>query len=233
MRHIAPLIIAAALAVPTWASAAVDLSLEFTGIAGETASGTVSPYFDIPATTSFAGQPVDIHLSIAGEVGSLYVSSFTASWSDQTYALPFLTHLGGTGFPDSADINAIGFLSTVDLNANGGSIHIVPTFGYVSNTDGDASLDLSFTYSTPHDPFGTFTDNAATGAGAFDDFLTFLIDPTIGPYDADSAGPFSITSVSQTANAVPEPTTWMLLVLGAGGLGLALRRARSAAAQTA
>jgi hypothetical protein len=229
LRPLAPLILAAALTVPTWASAAVDLSMEFKGVAGDTASGTVSPYLTAGGITSFAGEPVDITVSIAGELGDLYVSGFTASWSDRTYALPFLTHLDGAGFPNTPEnIDAFGFFSTVSLDANGGSIHIIPTSGYVSAVDGDASLDFSFTYSTPQDPLGSFTDNAATGSGTFDDFLTFLIDPVIGPYDADSAGPFTISSVSQTAIAVPEPSTWAILLLGAAGTGLALRRARRA-----
>jgi hypothetical protein len=226
------MILAAALVLPGAAAAAVDLSLEFTGVATDPAFGEVMPYLISGGTTSFAGQPVDIHLLIAGAPANPYVSNFTITWSDQTYSLPFITGDAGDGFVNEPENDMLfGFYSAVTLGPDGGSIHIFPTNGYLAATDGDFDLDFSFAYSTPQDPLGSFTDNGLTGSGTFDDFKTFLISEQIGPYDAESTGPFTLSGVVQTAAPVPEPATWLAMLAGFAAMGaLARNRGRSRAA---
>jgi hypothetical protein len=216
---------AAALVVPAWASANPDRLIDFRGIVSTGSAGRVLIDTTFTEeTTNFDGQPVDLSIVVSGDPGAYFVSSFTASWSNATYAFPFITHEAGDGFViDPANDGLFGFYSTVDLNSLGGSISIFPTNGYIATTDGDFELTFNFTYSTAQDPFGNFTDNGLTGGGTFDDFKTFLIDPAIGPYDPESLGDFALTGVTQRVVGVPEPSAWALMLLGVASLGVALR----------
>jgi hypothetical protein len=220
---------AAALVVPAWASASPDRILDFSGVVSPGSLGDILiDSSGAEVTTNFDGQPVDLAMTVSGDPGAYYVSSFTASWSNSTYAYPFITHDGGTGLVNEpANDFVFGFYSTVDLNSLGGSIHIFPTSGYIGITDGDFELTFNFTYSTPHAPFGNFSDSGLTGGGTFDDFKTFLIDPVIGPYDPESFGGFTLTGVTQRVVGVPEPSSWALMLLGMTSLGVSLRARRS------
>lgn len=222
---------AAILAFPAYAHA-VDLSMSFTGVVSPGSVGTVFPYDPSVSAppTSFDGQPVNISLSISGTPGDLYVSGFSASWSNQPHTLPYITSWGGPGFPNDPSNDSLqGFFSSVSLTSTGGSISLAPTSGFISFTDSNFGLSLNYTFSTPHDPFSSFTDNGLSGGGTFGGFKTFVFDAAIGPYDAGSHGDFTLGGVTQVG--VPEPAAWALMLAGFGGVGAAMRaRRRSLAA---
>jgi hypothetical protein len=223
MKLVECLAAAAVLLAPAGAQAAVNLSLNFTGVASTGAGGSVFPYAQgYPDFTSFAGEPVSISMSIVGTPADPYVQSFSVNWSSQSYSEPFITSWSGTGYPnDPLYDSALGYMSTVNLNSAGGSIHVFPTFGFIAFTD--ASFDLNFSYAKGA-PF--------SGSGSTSAFLTFVIDPNIGAYDASANVPFTLTSMTQSGS-VPEPSTWLMLLLGSGALGLALRARRSRLASKA
>jgi hypothetical protein len=219
------LAIAALLACPAYAHAVI---LSFSGVVSPGSVGTVHAYDPSVPTppTSFDGDPVGVTISIAGPPNALYVDYFSIFWSIPPEPLPYIINWSGSGFPNApGNENLIGFFSTVSLTNTGGSVFITPTSGFIASTDSDFNLSVNFTYGAPHDPFSTFVDNGTTGGGDFDGFKTFVIDPTIGPYDAFSQGDFTITGFSQ--RGLPEPATWALMLAGFGGIGAAMRARRS------
>ena len=88
----------------------------------------------------------------------------------------------------------------------------VDTLGYgVHNGFDDATYDFSYTFA----PTGTstqiaFTSNDNEGVG--NEF-----------YGIDNV---SVTGVQSAVSAAPEPSTWLLMFAGIGGIGLMLRRAK-------
>lgn len=58
--------------------------------------------------------------------------------------------------------------------------------------------------------------------GGFHDRRT--IDPWLGTFEYRAQGTFAVEKLTVTSGAVPEPTTWSLLILGFGAVGAALRR---------
>jgi hypothetical protein len=219
-----PLVLATTLALPATAQAG-HLTLDFTGVVSDGATGRIFPYGDMePGLTSFAGEPMLISLSVAQGASGDYVDAFTASWSDQTYALPYIRERSGGGLEQTEENeSAIAFFSFVTLTDTGGHIRIFPTPEFHAATDADFTLDFAFTYSSPHDPNASFVDNAIAGGGNFDASLNFVF-ADFGPYDALSSGDFTLSSVTQTV--VPEPALWAVMILGFGGAGMALRRRR-------
>ncbi|HEY2049004.1 MAG TPA: PEP-CTERM sorting domain-containing protein [Caulobacteraceae bacterium] len=214
--------VVAALALGSSAAQAVEVSMAFTGVVSPGSSGGVFPYGSEPLSTSFDGQPVQISLTIAGEPGALYVSGFSMSWSQASYSAPFITGWSGPGLPQSPDNDlSVAFYSNVSLGADGGSIQVFPTDGFLAATDADFDLDFSYSFSQPQNPYGAFTDSGLTGSGSFGADEIFLSDPILGNYDASSSGQFSLSRLAQTI--VPEPSTWAMLVLGACLVGLARR----------
>lgn len=229
LTHFRVVAIAAVLACPAYAHA-VNLSLTFTGTVSPGSTGDVFPFDQniSPGQTNFDGQPVTISMSIVGSPGNLNVSSFSAQWSNQTYALPFTTSWSGVGLPNAPENDFVpGFFSTVSLDSNGGSITIFPDAGYVGLTDSDLNLSLNFAYSGPHNPFSTFVDNGLTGGGNTNSYLNAGLSPLIdSPYDASTNLDFILSGVS-LADAAPEPGTWAMLVIGLAALGGVVRRRRA------
>jgi hypothetical protein len=77
---------------------------------------------------------------------------------------------------------------------------------------------------------GTADFLGVTATGTFN-WLGF--DPTPGIFSFSAQGT-NVTSFSLSAQAVPEPATWALMLLGFGGIGFAMRRrAKPALAQIA
>jgi hypothetical protein len=75
-------------------------------------------------------------------------------------------------------------------------------------------------------------DSSCTGPVAGTCLITFPDAPVIG-IQTDS-GSVLLTAVSATAGAVPEPSTWAMLMLGFAGLGfVAYRKARPTSALAA
>jgi hypothetical protein len=66
----------------------------------------------------------------------------------------------------------------------------------------------------------TFLNVSASGIFNWSGF-----DPTPGVFQFSAQGS-NVTSFSLSAQAVPEPATWALMLLGFGGIGLAMRRRR-------
>jgi hypothetical protein len=221
--------VATALLAPSSASASSTLSLSFTGAASSGFVGDVFEYLDAsPPPVSFQGQPVTIGVDVAGLGATPFITQFSVSWSNQTYAFPYLTHAAGAGeLENGSNDTDVTFFSTVALSDSGGSISIVPSEGYIATFDGDFDLNLTYATTGSHPVGSTFTDGA-TGSGTISAAVTFNFDPTIGPFDADSSGGFTVDSV--TAAAVPEPGAWMLLIAGFGGVGGVLRGRRRRAA---
>lgn len=217
------LLAAAALALPAGAHAATHLDMSFSGVVVDGAQGRVSPYLDTPVSTSFAGQPMTLSLSMINDNGNVYVDGFSAQWSQETYIAPFTKSWSGAGLPmDPLNDWAIAFYSTVSLTDAGGSIHIFPTFGFIAATDSDFDLTIDYSLDHQHNAFGSFSDGL-TGGGRFDSYLTFVFDPDIGPYDASSTGNFALSRIIQTSS-VPEPSTWAMLTLGFVAVAVAARK---------
>jgi hypothetical protein len=89
---------------------------------------------------------------------------------------------------------------------------------------------------TPGNLIHTFTNTATTTVDAFsDDFVGIVSDS--GPFSMTEQAVFTLTPFGQLINrgqteiklAVPEPSTWAMMLLGFAGLGYAgFRKARSA-----
>jgi hypothetical protein len=221
----AVIIAAAALAACTQSAA---LTLEFKGTALAGSQGYVSP--DEPSyvpTVSFVGNPVDISVTLANSPDGLYVSGYTETWSTGSYDFPYILSAGSTGYPDD-DIYffAVGVQSAVTVGASGGAIDVSSTYGYDSETDGDLSLKLNYTLSSPHGSTSSFTDNSASGGGSSDAYVNGDYDPRVGLYDADSSLAFSLSSVTQIGD-IPEPATWAMMLIGFCAIGGATRSRRS------
>jgi len=214
-------------AAPVGAQAAQTLSLSFTGVtAGITSS--VSPNLSFPSTSTatFAG-PVTIDLSIADYLADPYVSDFSIHWWPAA-APPFTTGWSATGSPSSVDsFTNKTFFSTVDLSETGGSIHIVPSVGYVGYFDGEFILDIDYTLLFPHPLTSSYATDLVGGVGSVNFSLNQEYDPSVGYYDGGGGGRFQITGVTAVASpGVPEPAVWALMVVGFFSLGLALRAQR-------
>jgi hypothetical protein len=232
-KLLATLVFGVMAAVPLSAAAATSLALDFKGTVSPASSGDVFIYnpFD-NEITSFDAQPVDLSMTIMDDVNGPYVSTFALTWSNQTYALPYITSWSGTGFSnDPAYIYAIGNQSTVNVGSSGGSIAIGSTLGYDAAYDGGIEFSVNYALSSPHGSSASFTDNGVVGGGRIEASVNQSYDPSIGEYDAQSYLHFTLTSVSQVASGAPEPTEWALLALGFGAVGTVARR-RTRTSQT-
>ena len=215
---LAGLAFAAALAGPMAAQASASLSLTFTGLALSGSGAGVSPYGGGGGSISLAGEPVTISMTIAGPPDALYVSGFSASWSGQTYALPYPVAGGGTGYPkDGLYDSAFGFMSSVSLTPAGGSISLFPTSGYIATTDGDFDLSVNFVYGSPFR-----LASGVTGGGAISAYVSESYRPDLGPYDASANLTYALTGLTR-AGAIPEPSAWALMLIGVAGIGGACR----------
>lgn len=94
-------------------------------------------------------------------------------------------------------------------------------FGVIS----DAAADYGYTY-----PPITVSQNGLTATGVNSNYANYASPSFAG----DAAASINLVLLgSQAGGAVPEPATWMMLILGFGAVGFAVRKAKRRTAQFA
>jgi hypothetical protein len=177
----------------------LSFSGTYAGVDAENQSGAVS-----------VSGPGTVVLNIADYTGaSPYVADFSMSG-------PF-AYGNVTEAPNPEDDWVPHLFSTASLTPTGGVIDIFSNMGWTAVYDGSFALHIAYTLSSPHPLTDSFTDDAVTASASYDWFGTFP--------DFDRYGTYAFTSVTAV---VPEPSTWALMLLGVGGLGLVLRSGRAA-----
>ena len=109
-----------------------------------------------------------------------------------------------------------------------GSFTVVPQF---SENFSDAQLELfsgtpaNFSSATALD-LVDFNPSKKDEARTLADILNpgnYFVQATVTVPKGDT-GPFTVAATVKSISKAPEPSTWLLMMLGVGGLGLALRR---------
>jgi len=126
----------------------------------------------------------------------------------------------GTGafsssFCNNGACGTINDIASLALGAQALSPFYVLTNGVTFSLTNISFIDRSVAGILSFKGSGTFTGNIG-GVG---------FDPTPGIFSFSAQGG-NLTSFSATTTAVPEPATWALMLLGFGGIGMAMRRRR-------
>lgn len=196
---------AAAMALPAAAHAAVTLS--------SVTPGSV-PYAGPTPTFDFeSAAPVSGGLVTTGSVDTVRAQPFGSTgnyWTvGPTDGSPGIMNLAGFG-----DIFNISFLwGSVD------------TYNFIDFLDGDGNVIATFTGSDIFNPAnGSQTDPNLNPVVRFDvtgdhvaSLTSLRLRSTTNAFETDN---FAI-------NAVPEPATWAMMLLGFGAIGFGMRRRRS------
>lgn len=99
------------------------------------------------------------------------------------------------------------------------------------------SIDLADLYNAPASGRIALSWTTTSGSGSQSLMLdsakglqTFTLNlADVTSFTLEQGGPyFQLDNVNFSIAAVPEPSTWMMMLLGVGGIGMALRRRRSA-----
>ena len=177
----------------------------------------------VSASATFDDQNLYLSATMAGAIGST-VDGFYVWGLDTGSGIPFFQNLHNSDPLHQPDIgNGVIFDTFIILNPNGtGSVHYFS--GAPTNTlsasaigiDGDvlsAAIPLSMLHLT-------------NGFGVGD--IGANIWPRITGFDNTHVSDFAPNDRNfQASAAVPEPASWALMIMGFGGLGVALRRRRS------
>jgi len=194
------------------------------------------------ATPASAGIFIGVSIN-GGPITQVATDGSTGSVNYNTTTNGFFFNTNGTGFPlllqpslltQSVNIGQTGnggtlsiYITQTDLSALSGSL--ASTF--TSNTITNASVVLSSYYSTANALFGgtLLQSSSFSGTGTFAGVNpltlnlpfseTVRYDLTFGPGSGNFNGTANLTMV-----AVPEPTTWAMMMLGFVGLGYTVRR---------
>jgi PEP-CTERM motif len=214
-----------------WAPSANALSI--------TINGGESPTFPPTFTTLASGSgPLSLPPTMCcGAADSFRVSA-------EAIGTPPLT--SGSLSTDTIDVNSsaagtlIIWVTETGLTSPLGEVKF--TSGLTSNLlEGAISSVVLSTFVSPTDgvspPNGTPLDTATfTGLGT--ETLSTVDNPGVGPYSlqevfmihATGAGDTNL-SIDLTSSVIPEPSTWAMMLLGFGGLGIAGYRRRGALAR--
>jgi PEP-CTERM motif len=173
------------------------------------------------------------------------VAPFTAPTgvsSTRTYTGPVEVLVSGTGFSFASNINDAFYLTATQTGLAGNFYHLgiglpAEPLAPGNNTRGAERL-ISFIDGVGAVSAGTIpayasnnTYNFVIESGAFFKFLSFgVLDGNF----ADNGGQYNITlwQLAPNAGAVPEPGTWIMMMVGFGAVGFATRwrKAKSAVA---
>lgn len=195
------------------------------------------------ATPASAGIFIGVSYN-GGPITQVATDSGTGSVNYNIVSNGIFFNTNGTGFPlllqpslltQSVNIGQAGgtggtfsiYITQTDLNALSGAL----TSTFTSNTISNATVALSTYYSAANTLFGgtLLQSSSFTGTGTFAGVNavalnlpfseTVRYDITFGPGGGNFNGTANLTSL-----AVPEPTTWGMMILGFVGLGYAVRR---------
>jgi hypothetical protein len=210
---------AAALVVPAYAHATIDLSMVFRG---QVTSPSIACADKAGAQKCLdvTGSTVRIEMLVHPAKGSTpaYVQYaqfyFTGVPGQPLDFMKVLSYRSGVSTTNAPAALAAGMLSAVRLTDSGGSISIRPSAGLASVLDSSFGGALTYSFSQAHDPFSRLIDFGLTGKGT--------ASASQGVFANTHAG-FVLTSLRQKLVAVPEPTSWALMLIGFVALGGALR----------
>lgn len=207
MKKLAVLAAAAAIALPAAAQAQVVIT-----------AGSAS---DVSPINNFKTELAGLGLTKMSTNATLDLDA--GNWSIAFYLLgsesgynDTFTAPGGVSYTETSDLT--GWTNTYIGSSNligwaGGSLG--PILNFTSNLGGPASLGAT--------GFGVFLSAAQVGAETTNSTFYFGYDDQITNPDDDNHDDLIIKAV---ITPVPEPSTWGLMILGFGALGMAMRRSR-------
>lgn len=174
-----------------------------------------------------SGAYTGVDIRAANQYGGASASNFASIASSQGYSLALST-------TDPRGINYFGFwLSALD-GGNNLAFYKAGVLQFTFNA-GDVTTLLAGKPAYAGNPNAPFEGANANQPYAFLNFydtdgtfdqVVFSEAPQIGGYESDNHTVGFFTSQGGTPIAVPEPTSWALMLLGFGGLGSVLRARR-------
>ncbi|WP_457446321.1 PEP-CTERM sorting domain-containing protein [Roseateles sp. P5_E4] len=161
---------------------------------------------------------------------SVNVTSVGGAAMSATFAIPDFTISVNPGYALSGAV--MSSLGNIVYAQNGGATTSITATGMVS-LDGGAPMALPSAplTQTVINPFlGYFSGSTSVPVGAFSSFAvtgaSITLNASGGSFAAIGAQPQNKLSFAFTANPVPEPETYALLLAGLGVVGLLARRRR-------